>query len=1055
MAVVRPPVTGDPVQDSWADQITKAINQAGTGSGEDGVRGSDGQAGADGLNAATLYLFRRHDSFSTPPADISIPLEYNYQTGILSEVGGGTTQPFDGWYRATPTMMQQAGNYVWFISVNVSQIASSTAPETIQASAWSVPTSLTSPDSVFADQSTGVVSVGDVFYSYLYQYLLTFYRWSDGTTSGIVGSIADIDATATSVTPIFLNTIDANDTLVPTETTYMDAPFSTMADFTVTPGIRAYYKTAGGRQIDWVYSATEPDGYLIDTNAITSIDLDILPGDLSIIPVPRAPTGFTAVQVGEDTVQFSWSFNPVDTVHPGLRAELQLFDGTTWNTVVNAQHPDNSILRDGFSIVLEDRMYRVIAINILGEVSAPSLVQTFVTPVPNLPGSFNITRTGPGTARASWTYVSNFARFLAFELQQLGDDGNFVTVDSNLTIGETSILLSGLGSSSSDISYRLRAVSTNGKASDFTSTVVLTPVTPNVPDSFSFTRMDENTGNLTWSYTPNFATVSHFIIEEQISGGTFTEIETVGAESLSYAITGLRFEDDVINYRIKTVGLNGLESAYSALATFSPAAVNSPSGFFASRINSDLVELLWDHVPGMSPASAFVVEVRRQGDPNFSVLSTTDGSERGLTITGLAVENSSFDYRIKAVGLTGVNSSYSLIVTVAPPPVLAPTVFTAEAIESVGVLTTVALNWTLAVDNFNVVSQVTLQFRPVTTPASDWIDVATFSADITSGDNLPPQQGIVEYRIRVTALNGEVSPFTAPAQLFISGGSATDDAIFNGDAAFLSTQHYSVNTEDIVLTAGSLVAVEGSTNDTPPYNTRTFIEGVDGTTLALDFLLSISSNQVDRNRHFYLDLGEVVQVGTNPLDWDVDTGNVAIEILSDPADTAMMYASFDTTPPDDDRIYTDGAGSLANNTRTYNERVARGSMFATQAFTRLPMRRTFTFRDAGTACIRIRFEPAPTAHPRINFSTPLRLQAFATEVLDTQMMTGVTSAGTTLTYSKTFEEVRIGGQHANPMIFITPSANVNTWFTNRTNESVTIHADSSTGVMVDVTARGR
>ena len=172
MVVVRPPITGDTVQDSWADQVTRAVN---LGVGGASATATAGAPGADGLNAATLYLFRRHDSITTPPADISIDLEYDYATGVLSEVGGSTTEPFVGWYRTTPTVTQQEGNYVWFITVNIAQAAGNTAPEVIPSSTWSAPTSLTSPDSVFADQSTGVVSVGDIFYGYLYQYLLTFY----------------------------------------------------------------------------------------------------------------------------------------------------------------------------------------------------------------------------------------------------------------------------------------------------------------------------------------------------------------------------------------------------------------------------------------------------------------------------------------------------------------------------------------------------------------------------------------------------------------------------------------------------------------------------------------------------------------------------------------------------------------------------------------------------------------------------------------------------------------------------------------------------------------
>ena len=77
MAIVRPPVSKDQAVDSWANQVTEAINK---GLFAPSVNPADGVAliTASGNTSATLYLYTRTNSAVAPTAVDEI-ITYNYR----------------------------------------------------------------------------------------------------------------------------------------------------------------------------------------------------------------------------------------------------------------------------------------------------------------------------------------------------------------------------------------------------------------------------------------------------------------------------------------------------------------------------------------------------------------------------------------------------------------------------------------------------------------------------------------------------------------------------------------------------------------------------------------------------------------------------------------------------------------------------------------------------------------------------------------------------------------------------------------------------------------
>ena len=128
MSIIRPPITGDSPQDSWANQVTEAINKGLLGPSINPSAGT--VIGVGGFSAATVYLYTRTTSASAP-ATLTQDLTYNYSQATFT-----TSPPFGSanWETSPPSIVN--GDYLWVITVN---IAANVGQEIIAASSWSTP----------------------------------------------------------------------------------------------------------------------------------------------------------------------------------------------------------------------------------------------------------------------------------------------------------------------------------------------------------------------------------------------------------------------------------------------------------------------------------------------------------------------------------------------------------------------------------------------------------------------------------------------------------------------------------------------------------------------------------------------------------------------------------------------------------------------------------------------------------------------------------------------------------------------------------------------------
>ena len=77
MSIIRPPISGDSPQDSWANQVTEAINK-GLLAPSINAATPAANINLNGISAATIYLYTRTVT-ATAPAAVDVDITYDYK----------------------------------------------------------------------------------------------------------------------------------------------------------------------------------------------------------------------------------------------------------------------------------------------------------------------------------------------------------------------------------------------------------------------------------------------------------------------------------------------------------------------------------------------------------------------------------------------------------------------------------------------------------------------------------------------------------------------------------------------------------------------------------------------------------------------------------------------------------------------------------------------------------------------------------------------------------------------------------------------------------------
>ncbi|MFN7140683.1 MAG: fibronectin type III domain-containing protein, partial [Limisphaerales bacterium] len=214
----------------------------------------------------------------------------------------------------------------------------------------------------------------------------------------------------------------------------------------------------------------------------------------------------------------------------------------------------------------------------------------------------------------------------------------------------------------------------------------LTP--PNAPSGLSASAISSSQINLSWSDNSN--NEDNFIVSRSTtSGGPYTDIATLPANSTSFSNTGLN-GGTTYYYVVRAVN-SGASSANSAQASATtqlnpPAA---PSGLTATAVSSSQIDLSW--TDNSNNESNFIVARSTTSGGPYTDIATLGANVTSYSNTGLnPVTTYYYVVRASNSGGTSANSAQASATTQQIPAPSAPSSLVASTVSQ----TQINLSWT-------------------------------------------------------------------------------------------------------------------------------------------------------------------------------------------------------------------------------------------------------------------------------------------------------------------------------------------------------------------------
>jgi hypothetical protein len=184
-----------------------------------------------------------------------------------------------------------------------------------------------------------------------------------------------------------------------------------------------------------------------------------------------------------------------------------------------------------------------------------------------------------------------------------------------------------------------------------------TDTIPAAPSNVSLLSTSSSSVNVLWSDNSTNETV--FKIERKTgSGGTYSQITTVGANVTSFANTGLSASTQYF-YRVRAANAIG-NSAYSneaSVTTGAPTATipAAPTSLVASATSTSVINLNWSDAS--SNETGFKIDRKTGAAGTYAQIATVGSNVSSYSNSGLA-ESTQYFYRVRAMNSAG-NSGYS------------------------------------------------------------------------------------------------------------------------------------------------------------------------------------------------------------------------------------------------------------------------------------------------------------------------------------------------------------------------------------------------------------
>lgn len=279
--------------------------------------------------------------------------------------------------------------------------------------------------------------------------------------------------------------------------------------------------------------------------------------------------------------------------------------------------------------------------------------------VPMAPSNLTATPISEQQINLAWTEISGDESGFKIE-RKTGSDGTWseiATVAADVTTYKSKEL-----SAATRYYYRVRAWNSAGD-SEYSNEANATTFALPTPSGLTATPISTTRIDLAWTDTSTGET--GFKIERRIGSGTWSQIDTVGADVTTYQSTGLT-ANTTYSYRVRAFNASG-NSNFSNIDTDTTFAVVEPSGLTATAISDDRIDLAW--TDNSSDETGFRIE-RRLGNGDWVEITTVGAGVVSYQDSGLSM-GTPYSYRVRAynaIGYSAYSNEASATTTTSVPP---------------------------------------------------------------------------------------------------------------------------------------------------------------------------------------------------------------------------------------------------------------------------------------------------------------------------------------------------------------------------------------------------
>jgi titin len=295
--------------------------------------------------------------------------------------------------------------------------------------------------------------------------------------------------------------------------------------------------------------------------------------------------------------------------------------------------------------------------------------------------------------------------------------------------------------------YRVRANNSAGDSAFSNvanATTLSTTTLPAAPSSLVATSASSTSISLSWVDNSNNETVFRIERATGSTGGSFTQIATVGAGVVAFSDTG-QTASTTYRYRVRASNSAG-DSAFSNVAiattlstTTLPAA---PSNLVATSDSNTSISLSW--VDNSDNETEFRIERGTTSTGPFTQIAATSVGVTAYSNT-LLTASTTYYYRVRANNSAG-DSAVSNVATATTRPA-APSGLVATSASS----TSISLSW---VDNSN--NETEFRIERGTTSTGPFAQIATTLAGVTTySDTGLTVSTTYHYRVRANSIAGD------------------------------------------------------------------------------------------------------------------------------------------------------------------------------------------------------------------------------------------------------------------------------------------------------------